>query len=77
MTEQENERLDIPQDKMTERQIAFLDRLTDEGNAELVNKFLKECRKEDIRTLTKIEASNLIDLLLSDRKARKIEDGKV
>lgn len=77
MTEQENERPDIQQDKMTERQIAFLDKLTNEGNAEIVNKFLEECRKEDIRTLTKIEASNLIDLLLADRKVRKVEDGRV
>lgn len=77
MTEQENERPNIQQDKMTERQIAFLDRLTNEGNVEAVDKFLKECGKEDIRTLTKIEASNLIDLLLTDRKVRKVEDGRV
>lgn len=77
MTEQANERPDIQQDKMTERQVAFLDKLTNESNVEVVNKFLKECRKEDIRTLTKVEASNLIDLLLADRKVRKVEDGKV
>ena len=77
MTEQENERPDIQQDNMTERQMSFLDKLTNESNVEIVNNFLKECRKEDIRTLTKIEASNLIDLLLADRKVRKVEDGKV
>lgn len=77
MTEQENERPDIQQDKMTERQTNFLDKLTNESNVEVVNKFLKECRKEDVRTLTKIEASNLIDLLLADRKVRKVEDGRV
>ena len=77
MTEQENERLDIPQDKMTERQIAFLDKLTNETNHTLVSNFLRDCGKEDILTLTKIEASNLIDLLLADRKVRKVEDGKV
>lgn len=77
MTEQENERPDIQQDRITDRQMSFLDKLTNESNAEAVNKFLKECKKEDIRTLTKIEASNLIDLLLADRKARKVEDGRV
>ena len=77
MTEQENIRPDIQQDKMTERQIAFLDKLTNESNVEVVNKFLKDCEKEDIRTLTKVEASNLIDLLLTDRKVRKVEDGRV
>ena len=49
MTEQENERPDIQQDKMTERQTNFLDKLTNESNVEVVNKFLKECRKEDNR----------------------------
>ena len=62
---------------MTERQIAFLDKLTNESNVEVVNKFLKDCEKEDIRTLAKVEASNLIDLLLTDRKVRKVEDGRV
>lgn len=77
MTEQENERSDIQQDKMTERQIAFLDKLTNEGNTQLVSDFLLDCKKKDIVTLTKIEASNLIDLLLADRKARKVDDDKV
>lgn len=64
--ETQHERIPVSDDKATDKQLNFIMKLQDELHDFITaGAFLKEKHKENIRDLTKREASELIDKLLS------------
>ena len=71
--EKETQQESVPVlEKATDRQLNFIIQLQDDlHDFRTAEAFLKEKHKENISNLTKREASELIDLLLSRKEASK------